>query len=110
MSATKKHTKKKAYWKRWFNSQLIVRNVPYFLFLAGLAILYIYNGHYSDNTIKDLSRISKDIKELQFEYKTLKSDVMLQSKQSELVKAVEPLGLKTLTEPPYILKDSLNIK
>jgi hypothetical protein len=32
--------------------------------------------------------------------------VMLRSKQSELAKAVEPLGLKELTQPPFVLKDS----
>jgi hypothetical protein len=32
---------------------------------------------------------------------------MFQSKQSELVKAVEPLGLKELTLPPYKLKDTI---
>lgn len=104
--ATEKKRSKKKIWN-WFNSQWIVRNVPYFLFLALLAILYIYNGHYSDNTIKDINKISKEIKELQYEYKTLKSEVMLQSKQSELLRAVAPLGLKPLTEPPYVLKDSV---
>jgi hypothetical protein len=32
---------------------------------------------------------------------------MFRSKQSELVKAVEPLGLKELMTPPMILRDSL---
>ena len=104
--ASAKSSKRK-FWKWGFNYQWIVRNVPYFLFLAVLAILYIYNGHYSDNTIKDISKISREIKELQYEYKTLKSEVMLQSKQSELIKAVEPLGLKPLTEPPFVLTDTL---
>jgi len=106
MATETKKTSKRTRWKTWISLEWIVKNVPYFLFLAVLAIVYIYNGHYSDNTIKDINKISKDIKELQFEYKTLKSEVMLQSKQSELVKAVEPLGLKTLTEPPYNLTDS----
>ena len=100
--------KSKRKFRKWgFSYQWIVRNVPYFLFLAVLAILYIYNGHYSDNTIKDISKIGREIKELQYEYKTLKSEVMLQSKQSELVKAVEPLGLKPLTEPPFVLTDTI---
>jgi hypothetical protein len=30
---------------------------------------------------------------------------MFRSKQSELVKAVEPLGLKELTEAPMVLKN-----
>ncbi len=94
-------------WRRWFKYQWIVKNIPYFLFLAALAVLYIYNGHYSDNMIKNISKTSKEVKEMQYEYKTLKSDVMLRSKQSELAKAVEPLGLKELTEPPHVLVDSV---
>lgn len=94
-------------WRRWYNHQWIVKNIPFFLFLATLAILYIYNGHYSDNTIKNISKTAKELKELQYEYKSLKSEVMLRSKQSELARAVEPLGLKELLEPPFILKDSV---
>ncbi len=94
-------------WRHWFKYKWIVKNIPFFLFLAGIAILYIYNGHYSDNTIKDINKISKELKEMQYEYKTLKSEVMLRSKQSELAKAVEPLGLKELMQPPFVLQDSL---
>ncbi|MEO5684999.1 MAG: FtsL-like putative cell division protein [Chitinophagaceae bacterium] len=93
-------------WKRLLNYQWIVKNIPYFLFLSVLAVLYIYNGHYSDNTVKDINRTSKELKELQYEYKSLKSEVMFRSKQSELAKAVAPLGLKELQQPPMILRDS----
>ena len=90
-------------WKRWLNYQSIVKQVPFFLFLAVLAVVYIYNGHYADKTIRNINNTAKEVKELQWEYKTVKSEVMFQSKQSELVKAVEPLGLKELTNPPVIL-------
>jgi Bacteriodetes cell division protein (FtsL-like) len=93
-------------WKRLLNYQWIVKNIPYFLFLSVLAVIYIYNGHYSDNTVKDINRTSRELKELQYEYKSLKSEVMFRSKQSELAKAVEPLGLKELVQPPLVLKDS----
>ena len=94
-------------WKRWLNYQSIVKQVPFFLFLAMLAVIYIYNGHYADKTIRNINRTAKEVKELQYEYKTVKSEVMFRSKQSELVKAVEPLGLKELATSPVILKDSL---
>ena len=97
-------------WKRLLNYQWIVKNIPYFLFLSVLAVLYIYNGHYSDNTIKDINKTSKELKELQYEYKSLKSEVMFRSKQSELAQAVEPLGLKELVQPPMLLKDSVGAK
>src|SRR6185503_17292295 len=94
-------------WKRWLNYQSIVKQIPFFLFLAMLAVVYIYNGHYADKTIRAINRTAKDVKELQYEYKTIKSEVMFRSKQSELAKAVEPLGLKQLTASPIVLKDSL---
>jgi hypothetical protein len=96
---------------RWKPSLLghrwIMKNIRFFLFLAALAVIYIYNGHYADKVVRDINRTNKELKELQYEYKTLKSEVMFRSKQSELAKAVEPFGLKELTLPPYVLMDSI---
>lgn len=94
-------------WKRLLNYQSIVKQIPFFLFLALLAVIYIYNGHYADNTIRSINRIAREVKELQYEYKTVKSEVMFRSKQSELAKAVEPLGLKELTASPVVLRDTV---
>jgi predicted membrane protein len=94
-------------WKRWLNYQSIVKQIPFFLFLALLAVIYIYNGHYADKTIRNINRTAKEVKELQHEYKTVKSEVMFRSKQSELARAVEPLGLKELTISPVVLRDTV---
>lgn len=93
-------------WKRWISYRWIVRNVPFFLFLSLLAVIYIYNGHHADKTVRNINKVGKQLKELQYEYKTLKSDVMFRSKQSELAKAVAPFGLKELTTPPVVLGDT----
>ena len=92
---------------RLFGHRWMVRNLPFFLFLSVLAVIYIYNGHYADKTLRNINKVSRELKELQYEYKTLKGEVMFRSKQSELAKAVEPFGLKELMSPPVILKDSL---
>jgi hypothetical protein len=97
---------KKKNLKRLLRYQWIVKNLPYFLFLSGLAVIYIYNGHYADKVVRAIGKTSNELKELQYEYKTLKSEVMFRSKQSELARAVEPFGLKELVLPPMILKDS----
>ena len=91
-------------WKRLFNYKWVVENIPFFLFLSALAVLYIYNGHYSDRLIKKTGATEKHIKELEYEYKTVKSEVIFRSKASELAKAVEPMGLKELTKPPVVLE------
>jgi hypothetical protein len=103
-----KEKEPRADWKRLLNYQSIVKQIPFFLFLALLAVIYIYNGHYADKTIRNINRIAKEVKELQYEYKTVKSEVMFRSKQSELAKAVEPLGLKELTASPVVLRDTVS--
>ena len=77
------------------------------MFLAVLAVIYIYNGHYADKTIRNINQTAKEVKELQYEYKTVKSEVMFRSKQSELARAVEPLGLKELMIAPVVLRDTI---
>lgn len=94
-------------WLKIFSYRWITRNIPFFLFLAALAVVYIYNGHYADKTIRSINKVSKELKELHHEYKTLKSEVMFRSKQSELAKTVDTLGLKELTVPPIVLRDSV---
>lgn len=86
--------------KRLISYQWIVDNTGFFLFLALLAVLYIANGHMADKAIRDANQTAKEIKELQFEYKTLKSEIMSRSRESEITKAADPLGLKMIVEPP----------
>src|SRR5215467_1119985 len=97
-NADEKNKNQKIKFPRLLKYQWIVKNIPFFLFLALLAVIYIYNGHYADKIVRDVSKTNRELKELQFEYKTLRSEVMFRSKQSELAKAVEPFGLKELTK------------
>lgn len=96
-------TNQKTDWKKNLSHKWVVKNIPFFLFLTLLAVLYIYNGHFTDKLILKISISEKHIKELEYEYKTIKSEVIFRSKASELIKAVEPLGLKELTAPPVLL-------
>lgn len=93
-------------WRKILNHKWVVQNIPFFLFLAFLAVLYIYNGHHADKLTRKISSTEKQIKELEYKYKTIKSEVIFRSKSSELVKAVEPLGLKELTAPPVMLEQT----
>jgi hypothetical protein len=106
-SNNKKEKSLNLHWKRLLNYKAIVRQIPFFLFLALLAVIYIYNGHMADKTIREISKTSTELKELQYEFKSVKGDVLHRSKQSELMEAVAPLGLKELTDAPVVLIDSL---
>lgn len=89
-------------YNRW-----IVKNIPFYFFIAALAIVYIANGHYADKTMRKINTIENHLKEMEYEFKTVKRDVIFRSKESELAKAVEPLGLKPLLAPPVKIVDTL---
>ncbi len=50
------------------------------------------------------------MKELQYEYTAVKGELISRSIQSKLMEAVEPFGLKELTESPVVLSDSNLVK
>lgn len=91
-------------WKKFLGYRWIPANIPFFLFLAVLAVMYIANGHMADKTTRKISDTEKEIKQLEFEYKTAKSEVMARSREAEIVKAATPLGLKLDTVPPQRIK------
>ena len=90
-------------WRKFFTYKWVVKNIPFFLFLSVLAVAYIYNGHHADKLIKEIAISEKNIKELEYEYKSVKSEVIFRSKASELVKVVVPLGLEESILPPVVL-------
>jgi hypothetical protein len=92
--------------RKWFNYQWIVKNVPFFLFLSLLAVLYIANGHYADNTIRNINRTTRQLKEQEYEYKTLNGKLMFQNRQTEVTRIVEAIGLKETIQQPVKLTDS----
>ncbi len=81
----------------------IAKNLNFFLFLSVMAVIYIANGHMADRTIRDISKTQKDIKELQFEYKTIKSEVMYKSEEGQVLKSAGLLGLKISKDLPVRL-------
>jgi predicted membrane protein len=99
MSVPEKQAPKNAL-KSILNYQWIVMNIPFFLFLAFIAILYIANGHLADKTVRQINTSQKQIKELQFEYKTLKAELMRRSRALEIEKSMEPYGLGVAKEMP----------
>ena len=74
--------------------------MPFIVFLALLAMVYIGNRHFTENTIREIDKLSKEVKELSWEFKTTKADLMLKSTQTEVAKLVDTLGLKESVEPP----------
>ncbi len=80
----------------------VVRNLPFMFFLALLALLYIANGYVAEGSVRDINKLSNEMKELRSEYITTQSELMYTTKQSELIKILnlKEMGLIESFEPP----------
>ncbi|MFC1226146.1 MULTISPECIES: FtsL-like putative cell division protein [Pedobacter] len=88
-----------------FNDGLVSKEaatdaLPYLCFLAFLGMIYIANSHFAVNNVRRIDKLNKEVKELRWEYKSLKADLMFKSKLTEVAKKVDTLGIKELIEPP----------
>jgi len=93
--------------RRLFDQRWVVDNLPYLLFLCLLAVVYIYNGHHAEKRVKDINRTAEELRELQYEYKAVKSELMFREKQSEVRRSVAATGLREAAVPPFRLTDTL---
>src|SRR5688500_8003551 len=94
----------KAFLRLDFNEMLkpenLIANMPYFLFLVLLAMAYISNTHSVESTFKMIDKTKTELKEVRWNYMSMKSELMYKCKQTEVAKAIEPLGLKEIIAPP----------
>lgn len=78
----------------------VVGALPFVFFLTFLGILYIANGYNTEKLVRELDEINDEMKELQSEYITIKSDLNYESKQSQVAAKTIAFGVKESTIPP----------
>lgn len=76
------------------------RALPFILYVALLGMIYIANRHLSENNIRELDKVGKEVKELSWEYKSTKADLAFKSTLTEVAKRADTLGLRESNEPP----------
>ncbi|MBK7872715.1 MAG: hypothetical protein IPJ74_19570 [Saprospiraceae bacterium] len=84
----------------YFSSDLILKNLPFVLFLGFLGLVYIANAHYAERNVRQIQLLQKEVKELRWYYMSLESEIMFNSKRSEMIEKVKPVGLRPLSSKP----------
>ncbi|HHL57319.1 MAG: hypothetical protein DRI88_07675 [Bacteroidetes bacterium] len=77
---------------------------PFLLFIALLAFIYIANNYLAEEKVRNINHLHKELKELRFEYIDSKSNLTELSKQSQLAKKLEAMGIKENKQPVKTLK------
>ncbi len=76
------------------------RALPFVLFLALLGMIYIGNRHLAEDTIRNIDKLTKEVKEMGYDYKSTKAELAFKSTLSEVQKRADTLGIKESLQPP----------
>ncbi|MEL6923903.1 MAG: FtsL-like putative cell division protein [Bacteroidota bacterium] len=82
------------------SADLVLKNLTFVGFVAFLLTIYIANAHYAEKQVLEIQRLQKEVKELRWRYMSIKSEMMYNTKQSQVAKAVEDDGLKIRSRRP----------
>lgn len=88
----------------WVAKERAIEILPYFLFLALLALIYIADRHYAEDMARDINKGGTELKELRWEYITAKAELMHLSQQTEVAERAAGLGLKESVVPPVKIR------
>lgn len=84
-------------------TDLVFSNFQYLMFLGFLGIVYIANAHFAEKGVRRIQTMQKEIKELKWEYTSIKSETMYKSMQSQIDESLEPVGLDLENKGPKVI-------
>jgi hypothetical protein len=67
-------------------------------------LIYIANAHLAEKAVRDIQKIETEIKQLKWEYITIKSETMYKSMQSQLDQSLDKTGLDLEPEGPKVIE------
>ncbi len=82
--------------------QFVVKQIPFFLFLSFLCLIYISNRYHADSVRNKVSVLKNELRELRSRALYTTSELMKMSRQTEVAREVKEKGLelKESLEPP----------
>lgn len=96
--------------KGFITTDEATRALPFVLYLAFIGMVYIGNRHFAEKNIRDIDKLSKEVKELNWDYKVAKAELAFKSTLTEVAKRADTLGVRESVQPAQklIVKEVVN--
>lgn len=85
--------------KGFITTDEATRALPFVLYVALIGMIYIGNRHFAEKNIRDIDKLSKEVKELNWDYKVAKAELAFKSTLTEVAKRVDTLGVRESIQP-----------
>ena len=76
----------------------------FILLLTLLGLLYIANANRGERKLRKINKLRKEVNDAKANYQEVKSETTYNTTESQLIKKLEPQGLKMNTETPILIK------
>ena len=82
--------------------EVVIRQLPFVLFLTMLAFIYIGNRYHAEKLVRRANELHRELRDLRAQAITTSAELMHISRQSEVIKLMrqKDLELKESMEPP----------
>ena len=84
-------------------TNLVFGNFKFMLFVGFLGIIYIANAHFAEKNVRRIQLKQKEMKELKWEYTSIKSETMYKSMQSQIDESLDPKGVNLANAGPKVI-------
>jgi cell division protein FtsL len=86
--------------------EIVIRQIPFALFLFVMLLFYIANQYRGDKVMKEIVDTEKRLKELRTESVSTAFELMEKSKQTEVIRLIKENGLplEEAMEPPITIE------
>lgn len=82
----------------------VIAHLPFLLFLSALFVIYIAMGYSFEQTERQKVKTGRDLEEEITEFKSLKSELETQKRQSSVLKRIEEMDLIDSDTPPEFIE------
>lgn len=82
----------------------VIDHIPFLLYVCGFFLITIALGYSFDNTEREKIKVREALKELNAEYKTLKTTLESEKQHSNVSQRILDLGLEEPTNAPVIIE------
>ena len=79
---------------------IILRNIPFALYLAFLSIMAIYMAHRAEDNVESIAELKVKYDELESEYLETLSELMIMGTETEVKARASKLGLEEASQAP----------
>ena len=88
---------------KYLERDVVLRQIPFLLFVTAAILLYIFNQYRGENVMRQIMTLEKDIREMRAEAVSTAFDLQELSKQSEVKQMIIDLELplQEAKTPPY---------